>query len=386
MKNTSSVLAVAMALLAATAWADEPNRRAVPGAEANRQHDPYYGQGYGYTGRAELVATIEHSYPEQVYATIGAVGDPFAPVQRRFQTNGNGYGTDYEILRSQARQREDDDDHGRRRDDDRRRPGNNRHSYDAHRGVLTVDVSQYSNWMDGRREWYLRLDDRSRRGGRLLEFSIRTDRGVFAVRNVPAVFNQNRLIEARVLPQLGGYYGGGYPSPSPSPYPSPYPNPYPEQSPYPGDYGYAGSVTRTLPRQSYTGQRMTIQYRVQVPRDRPYSRIEVTEILPPEPYQLVSAVPQPRYADMGRHQVVWDLSPARDGQVLWLEVIVPNLRGWQIFQGRFSFDGSAPQRIQGDERVWIGPNYPGYLSNGTFSEDLLGGILGLNVNAGTGQR
>ncbi len=372
MKNTSSVLALLTMMLAAAAWADEPNGRAVPGAEANRQHDPYYGQDYGYPGRAELVATIEHSYPEQVYATIGAVGDPFAPMQRRFDADG------YEIIRQrQEGGDERRDDQGRHRGDERRQPRDDRWERRANRGSLSIDVGRYGNWMDGRREWYLRLDDRSGRGGRLLGFSIRTDRGQFQVRNVPAWFGPNRPIEARVLPQLSNGYGGTY-----DPYPSPSPSPYP--APYPPDYGYSGTVIRTLPRQSYSGDRMTIQYRVQVPRDRPYSRVEVTEIFPPEAYRLVTAVPQPRYADLGRRQVIWDLGSVRDGQALWLEVVVPGLRGWQAFQGRFSFDGGPAQPIRGDERFWVGDNYPGsYQSGGGYYQDPLGNLLG-QILGGTG--
>jgi len=349
-----------------------------------RYNDPNYGPyngpyGGGYNGpygggynsyRVMAEAVIQHEDPNRVNAELGAVGEPFRPISVRFREDS------YDIVRKRGWEQ------GR----------HNPHDNNNYRRTATVEVelSRYVQWMDGRREWFLRIDDRSREGGQLLSFTIRTDRGTYSVRNVPAYFGPNRRLEARVTPIANGgnYQGGGYNYPYPDG--GGYNYPYPDGGGYnyPSPNSYQNTVVRSMPRNGYVGQRISLQYTVRTGYGN-LGRIEVTEVLPPTGWQVVGASPQPRYIDQRGGRVTWDLVGPRDGTTLRLDVIIPRIDGGQRFKGTFRFDGGAERSIDGERDIYIGDNYYSdypYGTGGGYNQpsygapivaEILGTILGL---------
>ncbi len=250
-------------------------------------------------------AVIDHPYPEQVSAWLGVVGEPFAAVPVRFDST-------VELVRSRRHDRFE-------------------RAYGC--GSLAIDLSSWAGWMDGSRDWYLRLEDRSGRGGYLRHFAIRTPSGVYAVRNVPAWFGHGRRIEARVRPVAGGY----------------------ASEPYVAPVNAYAAVQRRLPRQVYTGQRVTFEYVLNLPSGTP-ERLELVEALPRN-WRVLRAEPAPRLVDPDRQEVVWDVGRLANGQRLLLEVEVPRVKGWQAFRGSYRLDGGVTAGVGGVDRLWVGDSY-----------------------------
>lgn len=361
-------------------WRGDPRGQQPHGQERpdnNRYNDPNYGPyngpyGGGYqppygggtynSYRVTAEAVIQHEDPNRVSAELGAVGDPFRAVSVRFREDN------YDIVRQ------------REQNNGRYNPHGNYQNY-RRTATVEVDLSRYTQWMDGRREWYLRLEDRGRSGGQLLSFTIRTDRGTYSVRNVPAYFGPERRLEARVTPTAnsGGYYGGGYNYPNGGGYN------YPDGGGY--NYpNYTNTVVRTMPRNGYVGQQVTLQYQLRTGYGN-VGRVEITEILPPTGWQVVGAQPQPRYIDQRAGRVTWDLVGVRDGLTLSLTLVIPRIDGGQRFKGTFRFDGGQERSIDGERDIYIGNNYysdypygtgynqPNYAAPGLA--EVIGAILGL---------
>jgi len=256
---------------------------------------PYGGGTYGsYAIMAEAV--VEHEDPNRINAELGAVGEPFRPVSIRFREDS------YDIVRQRSQ--------GQGQEQGRYNPHGNNNNY-RRTATVEVDLSRYTQWMDGRREWFLRIEDRSRSGGQLLSFQIRTNTGTYSVRNVPAYFGPERRLEARVTPiaNAGGYNGGGggYTYPDGGGYN------YPDGGGY-NTPNFQNTIVRSMPRQGYVGQRVTLQYQLRATYGN-VGRVEVTEILPPSGWQVVRAQPQPRFIDPRSGRVTWDLVARGTGRL-----------------------------------------------------------------------
>ena len=346
-----------------------PNGGPYNGPTNDGNYPPYGGPSYN--NRVVAEAVIDHQDPNRVNASLGAVGDPFRALTVRFREDS------YDIVRQRSQQ---GNGHGNGHGN-----GNGNGNY-RQTATVEVDLSRYTQWMDGRREWFLRIDDNSRQGGRLLSFVIRTDRGTYSVRNVPAYFGPNRRLEARVTPIANGTYGsgGGYPYPTPYPDGGGYPYPSPQGDGYPGP-SYQNEIVRSMPQQGYVGQRVTLQYQVRANYGN-VGRVEITEVLPPEGWQVVRAQPQPRYIDQRSNRVVWDIAGPRSGQTIILELIVPRIDGWQRFKGYYRFDGGQQLSIGGQTDIYVGNNYSGYPYGSGYNQpsysapglaEVLGNILGV---------
>lgn len=351
------------------------------------QPAPYYE----YDTTAEVV--IDHAYPEHVWAWLGIVGDPVPPYPVRFETSVPLIRSRFPMIWERYRTT----------------------------GVAVVNLSPFVAWMDGSRQWYLRMQDTTARGGYLRRFVINTDAGSYDALASPVYFGPGRPIEVRLRPQAGYVAGATVPQsvpdpvllPAPMPYPTPVPpsspmpqnvpaplpqpmpqpmpqptpqpmpqpvpqtvpqyNPQPPAEPSPGPPPpvVTGPPTVPAPQAAAAGagvvtrrlvSRAAVGQRVTVeyqvnPPDSGSHRVQITEVLPPA-WRVVRAEPMPYALDPLRPQIVWDLSAVSGPQRVVMELEVPSASGWQLFLGQFRFDTSKPALVDGDERLWVGDGAP----------------------------
>ena len=217
---------------------------------------------------------------------------------------------------------------------------------DRGQSVGRASLRGWEQFLDGRREWYLRVYDRGGRGGILRSFSVVTRGGTQSIRNVPATIRPGRTLEARLTPRWQSQYGYG--------------------SGNTDNYDGYRLLTRSMPRTAMPGQTVRIDLTLNLPRNG-YSRVDVTDNLP-EGWRIVRLSPASYETENRANRAVWRLHYPPQNLRMCIDAIAPSGWGYQYFTGTVRIERDPLQAIGGDRYLYLGnrPGYPGYNDYPTY--------------------
>lgn len=212
--------------------------------------------------------------------------------------------------------------------------------------VAYADLRNWHQFLDGRREWSLRIMDRAGNGGLLRGFRIVTSGGTQQVRQVPARFQRNRLMDARLTPRPMD----GYTNPRPGDW-----NPRPGEWDG-GNWDTSGvGVYRELPRNITAGRTFTYELRVNLPNAR-VDRLDVTDNVP-RGWRIVDRQPRTTERENNSQRAVWRIDRPNRNERFRITVEVPyNVRGTHTFSGTYRLHPARAATIMGPTRI----NLDGY--------------------------
>jgi hypothetical protein len=211
--------------------------------------------------------------------------------------------------------------------------------------TVRVDLGGHAPWLDGRREWYLRLTDGGALGPVLESFRVVTAGGERRIRQVPTRIPPGRPLEARLTPAPHGY--ACWPvEPLPNLQGDPY-DPAPSSS----------FALRRLPETVWPGQPVTIELCLRLPAVR-WGRLTVVENLPPG-WRINRLDPAGGGSDGSPNRAVWRFDNPPGELRLRIEAVAPPTgSGWQFFSGTWRLDDDPPSNLGGDRQCWLGSNRP----------------------------